>query len=414
MSELRVNAYTTVDKSKIRRENIGGRDYIILPSSTLPPNIVMNGVLYPASETQRTYKQLEGTLAPLGHPKDPEGNWISAKDPIAIHSFHHGVFNQNVALNTETGKVDVEKWVDVEYAGRSEPGKALLAAVEAEEPIHTSIAIWLAVTPAAEGLPYAGIATYQAIDHDAVLLGEVGAATPADGVGLFVNVDAGVLGGLTSQEKHEVLRAAGTARWPEFYSWLADFTDATAVFELEARNDGPAPANRYVAVDYVLSGMVADLALPERPAVRKSQWQILANSVFRQGALNFDLHELPNPEQEAVDMTPEQIKELREGISADLKVNASTAVQEALAPVLERLGSLEAQVGKGEKAETEALRAEAAEVVGAEAAAELSVNSLKAVLAKHKPATQLPQGALKVNRSGADKGREFKNPDMPE
>lgn len=413
MRELRVNAYTAVDNSQIRRENVDGRDYIIVPSSTLPPNVVMNGVLYPASETARTFMQLNDKLAPLGHPKDAAGNWISAGHPTAIHVNHVGAFNRNVSLNPVTGKVDVEKWIDVEYAARTPRGPELLAAIEAEEPIHTSIAIWLATTPAAEGLPYGAVATYQVIDHDAILLGEPGAATPEDGVGLFVNVDAGTLGGMTSQEKHEVLRAAGTARWPLFYSWLADFTDTTAVYELEQRSDGPVPANRYVAVDYAMSGAVAVLEAQERPAVRKSQWQILANSVFQRGALNFDVKENPTPDQEAVDMTPEQIKELREGLSADLKVNASAAVTEGLAPVMERLSALEAQIGKGEKAETEALRAEVATHIGAEAAAELSVNSLKATLIKFKPAEQTPQGNLAVNR-GTDKAREFKPAEMPE
>lgn len=98
-------------------------------------------------------------------------------------------------------------------------------------------------------------------------------------------------------------------------------------------------------------------------------------------------------------MTPEQIKELREGIGADLKVNAAEAVSGALAPVLDRLTALEAQVGKGEAAETEALRTEVATHIGADAAAELSVNALRTTLAKFKPATDVPEGQLSVNRS---------------
>lgn len=409
MRELRVNAYTLVVNSQIRRETVEGREYIIVPSSTLPPNVTMNNILYPAEETLRTYKQLDGKLAPLGHPKNAAGEWISASDPVAIHANHVGAFNRNVTLDAATGKVLVEKWIDVEYAGRTPQGPALLAAIEAEEPIHTSIAIWLAVEPVAEGLPYGGRAKYLAIDHDAILLGEPGAATPEDGVGLFVNVDAGALAGITSQEKHEVLRAAGTARWPELYVWLADFTDTTAVFELEQRSDGPVPANRYVAVDYSLSGAVAVLAEPARPAVRKSQWQILANSVFQRGALNFDLQEEPLPNQEAVEMTPEEMKALLDAQAAQLKVNAEAAV----APLLDRINALEAMVGKGEAAETEAMRTEVATHVGAEAAAELSVNALKATLAKFKPAADVATGTLAVNR-GTSGAREFKPTAMPE
>lgn len=395
MRELRVNAFTAVDNSKIRRETVDGREYVIVPSSTLPANVVMNSVLYPAEETARTYQQLNGKLAPLGHPKDAAGNWISAGDPLAIHANHIGAFNRNVTLG-EDGRVHAEKWIDVLFANATERGPEVLAAIEKGEPISTSIAIWLRVHPVAEGLPYTGRAEYLAIDHDAILIGETPAAGTDQGVGLFVNVDAGTLTGMTQQEKHEVLRAAGVARWPELYVWLADFTDQTAVFELGARGDAPSPANQYVAVDYEMSGAVANLAEAVRPAVRKSQWQILANSVFNRGALNFDVQ---TTNQEAVEMTPEEMKALLDAQAAQLKVNAVEAVTGAMAPVLDRLTALEAQVGKGEAAETEALRAEVATHIGADGAAELSVNALRATLAKFKPATDVPEGQLSVNRS---------------
>lgn len=394
MRELRVNAFTAVDNSKIRRETVDGREYVIVPSSTLPPNVVMNSVLYPAEETARTFKQLDGKLAPLGHPKDAAGKWISAGDPIAIHANHIGAFNRNVTLG-EDGKVHAEKWIDVLFANATERGPEVLAAIEKGEPISTSIAIWLRVHPVAEGLPYTGRAEYLAIDHDAILIGETPAAGIEDGVGLFVNVDAGTLDGMTQQEKHEVIRAAGVARWPDLYVWLADFTDSTAVFELEQRADGPVPASRYVAVDYSLSGAVATLADEVKRAMRKSTWQIFANTVLKRTVLDFDVLETLIPNQEAVDMTPEQLKELREGIGADLKVNT----EQALAPIMERLGALEAQVGKGEAAEVEALRTEAATHIGTEAATELSVNALRATLAKFKPATDVPTGILATNRS---------------
>lgn len=410
MRELRVNAFTAVDNSQIRRETVDGRDYVIVPSATLPPNIVMNGILYPAEETARTFMQLEGKLAPLGHPKNAAGEWISASDPIAIHTNHIGAFNRNVKLG-EDGRVHVEKWIDVLYANATERGAEVLAAIEAEEPISTSIAVWLAVHSVAEGLPYSGRAEYKSIDHDAILIGETPAAGIDEGVGLFVNVDTGTLTGITDGEKHEVLRAAGVSRWPLLYVWLADFTDTTAVFELEQRNDGPIPAGRYLAVDYTLSGAVAVLEEQARPAVRKAQWQILANSLFKRGALNFDLQEVSSTIPEAVDMTPEQINELRAGIGADLKVNAAEVIKGEMAPLMDRITALETQIGKGEKAEVEALRAEVAEHIGVEGAAELSVNALKATLIKFNPAANVETGNLQVNRKDAP---AFKRAEMPE
>lgn len=413
MRELRVNAVSAVDKSKIRRETVQGREFLVIPSKTLPPNVVMNGLLYPAEETLRLYKGLEGTAAPLGHPTNEKGEWISAKEWTALHANHVGAFNQNVQIG-EDGRVELEKWIDVEYAARTEKGQSLLAAVENEEPISSSVAIWLRAHPVPEGLPYNGRAEYLQMDHDAILLGETPAAGTDQGVGLFVNVDAGRLEGMTNEQKGEVIRAAGKERWPDYYTWLADFTDTTAVFEIEQRGDGPAvPAGvRYVAVDYSMSGAVAALDTEVKRAQRKAGWQIFANSVFNRTALNFEVHESITPNQEAVDMTPEQMKELRDGIGADLKANAAEAVTGALAPVLDRLTALEAQVGKGEKAETDALRAEVATHIGAAGAAELSVNALRATLAKFKPAAGVPEGELHTNRNQGTAA--FKPAEMPE
>jgi len=69
----------------IRREKLNGRDVIIVPSATLPDGIVMNDILYPAEEIERSYKGLERTPAPLGHPTI-NGKFVSARDPILAGS----------------------------------------------------------------------------------------------------------------------------------------------------------------------------------------------------------------------------------------------------------------------------------------------------------------------------------------
>ena len=47
---MQVNVTTKVNSQSIRRENYNGRDHLILPSYTLPANVVMNGLLYPENE----------------------------------------------------------------------------------------------------------------------------------------------------------------------------------------------------------------------------------------------------------------------------------------------------------------------------------------------------------------------------
>ena len=96
---------TKVNKENVRRETIDGVEHIIVSSHTLPDNIVMNGGLYPAEEIASSFDSLERTLAPVEHPTDAAGNFISANDPLAIHNFHAGAFNSNV--RRENGRVHI-------------------------------------------------------------------------------------------------------------------------------------------------------------------------------------------------------------------------------------------------------------------------------------------------------------------
>ena len=66
---MQVNVTTQVNSKQIRKITHNEREHWVLPSYTLPANVIMNGGLYPASEIDAHYQGLEGTLAPLGHPQ---------------------------------------------------------------------------------------------------------------------------------------------------------------------------------------------------------------------------------------------------------------------------------------------------------------------------------------------------------
>lgn len=170
----------------IRREKRAGRDVIIVPSATLPDNIVMNGIKYPAEEIERSYRGLNRTPAPLGHPKI-DGKFVSARDPEAINLGWIGAFNENV--RREGGRVLLDKVIDVERANQTEGGKRVLAVLAKGGPVHTSTGVFLhreAVTNASD---HKFVARNLVFDHDAILLDEPGAATPEQGVGMMVNSD---------------------------------------------------------------------------------------------------------------------------------------------------------------------------------------------------------------------------------
>lgn len=287
---MQINIQTKVNSQSIRKEVKDGRDYIVLPSYTLPSNVVMNGGLYPESEIDAHYLKLNETLAPLGHPMR-DGKYVSAFDGFAIHTNHVGAINMNAKKSGN--RIYVEKWVDVEFAKNTPGGRDLMQRVDALQngedvpPIHTSVAVFCEQEPAPAGVTeYQWIARIHGVDHDAILLNEVGAATPDQGVGLMVNADnakpavianSGVLDGESFEDKRQRLQDAAIANWvtdpDRDYVWIADFTDSQAII---SRNGGNAEVFGYK--------MDAGRVVFENvgvPVKRKETWVIKANALVR-------------------------------------------------------------------------------------------------------------------------------------
>jgi hypothetical protein len=160
-----------------------GRKVKVVSAATLPDNIVMNRLMYPADEIEKSYRSLERTNAPYGHPM-VNGKFISAHDPEGINIGHIGAWNENV--RRENGRVFMDKVIDVEVANTTDRGRAVLAALDIGDPIHTSTGLFCNVEEAKTD-EYDGIARDIMFDHDAILLNEEGAATPDQGVGVYVN-----------------------------------------------------------------------------------------------------------------------------------------------------------------------------------------------------------------------------------
>lgn len=183
MPQVRVNVRSIANAAAVKEVVRNGRTLKIVPSVTLPDDVVMNGILYPGSEIEASFASLERTPAPLGHPTI-NGKFVSALDPEGINIGYIGAWNENV--RREDGRVLLDKVIDVEVANRSEGGRAVLKAIESGGPIHTSTGL-LANIENTKGEGYERIARGIVFDHDAILLNEDGAATPEQGVGMLVN-----------------------------------------------------------------------------------------------------------------------------------------------------------------------------------------------------------------------------------
>lgn len=201
MNKLLVNISSLVNNSEIRTETIEGVDFTVLPSKTLPPDIVMNGILYPTDDVAKTIQTLDGSPVTLSHPV-VNGKFADAYDMMsqAKHGLG-GAFNR-LRGQAEDGSWLVDKYIPTEQLQNTARGKKLAEAIKHKQPIHTSTGVYLKRVPEigvnAAGQEYKFRAEIDRFNHDAILLNEQGAATPSQGVGIFVNADG-------AQEEVEVM-----------------------------------------------------------------------------------------------------------------------------------------------------------------------------------------------------------------
>lgn len=187
---LLVNISTLVANSEIRTEVVEGIEFTVLPSKTLPPNIVMNEILYDADDVEAAIHTLDGSPVTISHPVIA-GKFADAYLPLAQAKFGILGAHNKVRGKAADGSWLIDKYIPTEQLANSANGKKLAEAIKHEQPIHTSTGVYLTKIPEvgtnAAGQDYKSRAKIDKFNHDAILLNEVGAATPEQGVGIFVN-----------------------------------------------------------------------------------------------------------------------------------------------------------------------------------------------------------------------------------
>lgn len=352
MSQTRINVRSVINAKSIRREVRNGRDVIIVPSATLPDDVIMNRVRYPAAEIEKAYKGLEGTPAPLGHPTI-NGAFVSALDPRGLALSYVGAHNENV--RRENGRVMVDKVIDVEVASQLERGKRVLNAIDKGEPIHTSTGLFAVMSKLSNDKAADFEASEMIFDHDAILLDEEGAATPDQGVGMLVNKaldKSGAEIGLLNSSLDDI----GSE-----LDWIA----GEALRMAEKADKAPLIEKIKAAILRIVKGESADGADP------------VANNA--KGA------DMPVNEDDFKKLS-DQVKTLGEGFDK-IGETIATAVANAVKPLVDAHAALANAAEAEAKATLEGLQADVvkAGLMGEAEAKELTANVAKALLANQKP-----------------------------
>ena len=361
--QVRINVRCNA-AGKVRKEKLNGRDVLIVPSATLPDGVIMNNIQYPADEIAKSFATLDRTPAPLGHPM-VGGKFVSASDPEGINVGWIGAFNTNV--RQEGGRVLLDKVIDVERANQSEGGKSVIAAINAGKPIHTSTGL-LCNLEAANGDGFKSIARDIFFDHDAILLGAAGAATPDQGVGMMVN---------SAGEELEVINSS-----------LADEADRELNWAVESLARAMDRQERVSVLERMKAAILDAIGIGREPNLNKL-------------------------ENEMADEN--QVKELSERVNALSEANdklgetSANAVTAALKPVLDAQAELTANAKAKDEAE---LAGHVATIVKAnilteDEAKELTLNVARAMAAKAAPGKAAPLNGAPITANTNDEFADY-------
>lgn len=365
---VRVNVRALANTAAVRREKRNGRDVIIVPSATMPDDVVMNGIRYEAAEIEKSFMGLSRSPAPLGHPM-VNGKFVSARDPEGINVGWVGAWNENV--RRENGRVLLDKVIDVARANESDGGKRVLAAIDAQQPIHTSTGLLCHLHEVPNDSEADFAARDITFDHDAILLDEEGAATPEQGVGIFVN-------------------SAGASE------------------EIEVINSALDDAER--ELDWAVDSIARAVERREKAGALDRMKTVILE------ALGFTGRESSTEKESDVTVSKEQFETLSAKVNslADSVANIGDTIAAAVANAVKPLVDAQQEAIANAKAAEEA---EQAELVGKVVAANLlseadakaaPIATLKALVANAKPGTAAP--ALGGGSGGKPITNQFKLP----
>jgi hypothetical protein len=248
-----------INKNMVSKQNIRDKEHIIVKGAVhMLLNTTMNGIFYPADEVKKLADNIgsDRVTMPSSHPTGENGEFISASDPWALTSNYVGAYAYNFSVQGDKLISDVA--IDPVIANTSESGRAIINAIENNDPIDVSTGFYLNVDEkqgyGSDGEPYEMVASNLTIDHSAFLPNEAGAKNKLEGVGLHTN----------------------SAR-------LKDETIDTYVAEIQVNASAPAMKLPLASNDYVFN---ADQALERVKNYTNSTDK--PSTSFRKFFLNFD------------------------------------------------------------------------------------------------------------------------------
>ena len=191
----------TVSTKRLHCGRVAGKDIytdfmVIENTCHMVFDSVMNGMLYPKDACMELANYLMATNkripAPLSHPSDADGNFLSASDPITFSA--HNVFAFDTDWRIVGDKLVSNTYIDMKRAAENPEAQWLIERTNGKQPIDRSTGLELMVREeegfGPDGEPYNLVChSIVNLDHSAILDPdrEPGAKNNAEAVGMFTN-----------------------------------------------------------------------------------------------------------------------------------------------------------------------------------------------------------------------------------
>lgn len=172
----------------LQTQKMDGREHLVAPVVMMVEG-VRNGILYSGQALSTFPQAFNGRPFVIHHPKDIEGNHVTANQPAVLDKVQIGqVFNCLFETGENgMGRLKGEVWVDVDKAQKAEGGSMILHSLKSGSMLEVSIACFEEdemKEGTFDGLDYEMIAHHLRPDHLAVLPGAVGSCSCVDGCGV--------------------------------------------------------------------------------------------------------------------------------------------------------------------------------------------------------------------------------------
>lgn len=191
----------TVSTKRLHCGRVAGKDIytdfmVIENTCHMVFDSVMNGMLYPKDSCMELANHLMATNkrvpAPLSHPSDADGNFLSASDPITFSA--HNVFAFDTDWRIVGDKLVSNTYIDMKRAAENPEAQWLIERTNGKQPIDRSTGLELMVREedgfGPDGEPYNLVChVIVNLDHSAILDPdrEPGAKNNVEAVGMFTN-----------------------------------------------------------------------------------------------------------------------------------------------------------------------------------------------------------------------------------